>query len=61
MLLITSYSHSCESCIVGYQIPCSNCDHIYTSESKRTLKVHIQSKYLYVFTHVFVTSQFFTI
>ena len=26
---------------VVYQIPCNNCDHVYTRESKRTLKIHM--------------------
>ena len=24
-----------------YQILCNNCDHVYTGESKRTLKIHM--------------------
>ena len=26
---------------VVYQIPCNNCDHVYTGESKRTLKIRM--------------------
>ena len=26
---------------VVYQIPCNNCDHVYTGDSKRTLKIHM--------------------
>ena len=26
---------------VVYQIPCNSCDHVYTGESKRTLKVRM--------------------
>ena len=33
-----------------YQIPCNNCDQVYTGESKRTLKVHMTEHKLVVET-----------